>query len=138
MKPDKNACLTTQTTMSESTRDRGTRGEDIAARHLLQNGYTILIKNFRDTISRGEIDIIARRGEDIVFVEVKAGCGKQFGPPASWVNPRKQQRIACAAQRYLQDHQLFDSPCRFDVIGILLDQSPPHITHIEQAFWSEY
>lgn len=124
--------------MPESTRDRGTRGEAIAARHLLQNGYIILIKNFRDTISRGEIDIIARDGEEIVFVEVKAGHGKQFGPPENWVHPRKQQRIARAAQRYLQDHQLFDTSCRFDVIGIMLDQTPPQITHIEQAFWSHY
>ena len=67
--------------MPESTRDRGTRGEMIAVRHLRQNGYTILIKNFRYTISRGEIDIIARYGEEIVFVEVKSGRGKQFGPP---------------------------------------------------------
>lgn len=124
--------------MPESTRDRGTRGEMIAVRHLRQNGYTILIKNFRDTISRGEIDIIARYGEEIVFVEVKSGRGKQFGPPETWVHTRKQQRIARAAQRYLQDHQLFDVPCRFDVIGIMLDQTPPHITHIEQAFWSNY
>ncbi len=124
--------------MPESTRDRGTRGEMLAVRHLRQNGYTILIKNFRDTISRGEIDIIARYGEEIVFVEVKSGCGKQFGPPETWVHPRKQQRIARAAQRFLQDHQLFDSPCRFDVIRIMLDQTPPHITHIEQAFWSNY
>ena len=124
--------------MPESTRDRGTRGEMIAVRHLRQNGYTILIKNFRDTISRGEIDIIARYGEEIVFVEVKSGRGKQFGPPETWVHTRKQQRIARAAQRYLQDHQLFDAPCRFDVIGIMLDQTPPHITHIEQAFWSNY
>ena len=124
--------------MPESTRDRGTRGEMIAVRHLRQNGYTILIKNFRDTISRGEIDIIARYGEEIVFVEVKSGRGKQFGPPETWVHTRKQQRIARAAQRYLQDHQLFDVPCRFDVIGIMLDRTPPHITHIEQAFWSNY
>ena len=124
--------------MPESTRDRGTRSEMSAVRHLRQNGYTILIKNFRYTISRGEIDIIARYGEEIVFVEVKSRLGKQFGPPETWVHLRKQQRIARAAQRYLQDHQLFDVPCRFDVIGIMLDRSPPHITHIEQAFWNNY
>lgn len=124
--------------MPESTRNRGARGEAIAVEYLRRNGYAILEKNFRDSISRSEIDVIVKRGDEIIFVEVKAGYGKQFGPPETWVHPRKQKRIARAAQRYLQDHQLFDAPCRFDVIGIILDRTTPHITHIEQAFWSEY
>jgi putative endonuclease len=122
----------------ESTRTRGTRGERMAEAYLVKKGYTILERNYRDTLSRSEIDLIARHRDQIVFIEVKSGMQRHFGAPESWVHARKQQRIARAAQRYLQDRRMTEMTCRFDVVGILLDETPPHIVHIEQAFWSVF
>lgn len=122
----------------ESTRARGARGEDLAEQYLVGKGYTVLDRNYRDSISRSEIDLIVRHGSRIVFVEVKSCTQRQFGAPESWVNPRKQGRIARAAQKYLQERRLYDAECQFDVIGISLDRNPPQITHIEQAFWSVF
>ena len=121
---------------NNSTRSRGARGEELAARYLIEKGFILLDRNYRDNLSRGEIDLIARIGTCLVFIEVKAGRGSAFGPPESWVAARKQMRIARAANRYLQDHLLQDAECRFDVIGIHMDRKPPEVVHIEQAFWS--
>ena len=120
----------------DSTRSRGARGEELAAQYLVEKGFILLERNFRDNLSRGEIDLIARIGKCLVFVEVKTGNGAAFGPPESWVDGRKQNRIARAAERYLQDHLLQDVECRFDVVGIHMDCDPPEVVHIEQAFWS--
>ena len=121
---------------NNSTRSRGARGEELAARYLIEKGFILLDRNYRDNLSRGEIDLIARIGTCLVFIEVKAGRGAAFGSPESWVDARKQMRIARAANRYLQDHLLQDAECRFDVIGIHMDRNPPEVVHIEQAFWS--
>ena len=121
---------------NNSTRSRGARGEELAARYLIEKGFILLDRNYRDNLSRGEIDLIARIGTCLVFIEVKAGRGSAFGSPESWVDARKQMRIARAANRYLQDHLLQDAECRFDVIGIHMDRKPPEVVHIEQAFWS--
>lgn len=107
----------------------------MAARYLRQKGYEIKARNYR--VRDGEIDIIARNEEVLVFVEVKtARCGS-FGAPAAWVDERKQRRIGCAAARYLADNEIEDIDCRFDVIAIDLATHPPCIEHIEDAFWLE-
>ena len=122
--------------MGESTHTRGSRGESIAEAFLRRKGHVILARNFRDSLSRCEIDIISRDGDELVFVEVKAGTGRRFGEPHTWVRGRKQQHIARAARRFLQDRNWHEVPCRFDVIGIDLSRNPPRVTHIERAFWS--
>ena len=122
--------------MAESTHTRGSRGESIAEAFLCRKGHAVLARNFRDPASRCEIDLVTRDGDELVFVEVKAGTGRRFGDPQSWVNARKQRHIARAARRFLQDGSLHDTPCRFDVIGIDLSMDPPRITHLEHAFWS--
>ncbi len=122
--------------MGESTHSRGSRGESIAEAFLLRKGHVILARNFRDSLSRCEIDIISRDGDELVFVEVKAGTGRRFGEPHTWVHGRKQQHIARAARRFLQERNWHEVPCRFDVIGIDLSRNPPQVTHIERAFWS--
>lgn len=121
--------------MSEPTRTRGNRGEAIAARYLRSKGYAIVTKNYRDEHSRTEIDLIARHRDCLVFVEVKAGACERYGPPETWVDIRKQQRVMRAAAGYMQRHGLQDAACRFDVIGISFDHTPPQVTHIENAFW---
>ncbi|MBI4552313.1 MAG: YraN family protein [Candidatus Latescibacteria bacterium] len=121
--------------MPDTTRARGARGEAIAARFLAAKGYEILDRNYR--AGRGELDLIVRQDDCLVFVEVKTGSSRQFGPPETWVDVRKQRRVTRAAVRYLQTHGLNDAACRFDVVGICQDRGRTNIVHIENAFWSE-
>jgi len=113
----------------------GKRGEDEAAAFLGGKGYTILQRNFR--CSEGELDIVARQRDVLVFVEVKTSSGDAFGPPQEWVDRRKQAQIGRVAQVYLQ--QLEDEPdCRFDVVAVQIQQDgQARINHIQDAFWLE-
>jgi putative endonuclease len=113
----------------------GRQGETIAAGFLQNRGYDILVRNY--TVRGGEIDIIARNAEALVFVEVKSCRTKNFGAPETWVDDRKQQRIGAAADRYLAEHDIENLDCRFDVITIDFSQRPPLINHLTDAFWLE-
>jgi len=119
--------------MLNSRQHLGQSGEETVARYLEKKGYTILIKNYRCKI--GEIDIIARDGVDLVFIEVKTRSSLAYGSPAAAVTARKQRQISRAAQWYLAEQQLFDSPARFDVISILRGETyQQQIEHINNAF----
>jgi putative endonuclease len=101
-------------TMATSPRQRlGRRGEEAAAQELLRRGYAILARGYRTR--RGEIDLIARDGQTVVFVEVKTRVGSRFGGGAAAVTRQKQRRIALVAMDYLARHAWLESPCRFDV-----------------------
>ena len=67
--------------MPESTRLQGTRGENLAVKFLLDKGHILVQRNYKDRVSRGEIDVITRDQDCLVFVEVKAGRPHEFGPP---------------------------------------------------------
>ncbi len=95
----------------------GQRGEDLAARELARLGYVILARRYRTRL--GEIDIVARDGATVVFVEVKARTGEGWGRPAEAVGWRKQQRLVTMAQMYLARHRLGAVACRFDVVSVL-------------------
>lgn len=97
-------------------RELGSRYEKAVGYYLEQQGYEILEYNYRCRI--GEIDLIARDGEYLVFCEVKyrKNCGT--GSPLEAVDVRKQKIIWKVAQHYLMTHHLSNIPCRFDVIGI--------------------
>ncbi len=111
----------------------GKNGEKTVVSYLEKIGYKILIKNYRCKL--GEIDIIARDGAFLVFIEVKTRSGLGYGFPAAAVNARKQKQISRAAQCYLAELHLFDSPARFDVISVLPgDNGSPRIDHINNAF----
>ncbi len=119
--------------MSEERLALGRQGEELAASHLKQLGMTILDRNYRQKI--GEIDIIARDGECLVFVEVKTRKSTRFGAPAEAVTLKKQQQISRTAMVYLSRKQLPDCPIRFDVAAVLLpDQGRPTIELIKNAF----
>lgn len=119
--------------MLNSRQRLGKSGEETIAKYLQKNGYKILVKNYRCKV--GEIDIIAIDGPYLVFIEVKTRSGLGFGSPASAVNTRKQRQISRAAQYYLAEQQLFDSPARFDVVSILCaDGKSWQIDHINNAF----
>ena len=111
----------------------GKLGEDCAAKFLEAEGYTIVARNFR--IRSAEIDIIARRDELIIFVEVKARSNIRHGLPAEAVNLRKQKKIIEAAGVFLQDENFCDCACRFDVVEVYLrGELVEEINHIENAF----
>lgn len=116
-----------------SRKDLGARGEDLATRFLERAGYTILERNYR--WARGEIDIIAERDGLLVFVEVKTARSAVFGRPETWVNAQKQQQLGQVASRYLQEKEIEEMDCRFDVIAIRRQEDGWEIRHIENAFW---
>jgi putative endonuclease len=97
-------------------RETGARAETIAARHLEQHGYAILARNVR--LRRGEIDILAREGGELVFVEVKARATPAFGSAAEAVTPAKQRSLGRAVLQYLRDEGLENQPVRVDVIAV--------------------
>ena len=100
----------------DGRRTLGYAGEDIACEELRRRGYEILARQFRTR--RGEIDIVARQGPTVVFVEVKARSGQEFGGGAAAVTWRKQRRIARVALEFLARHGTPDVPCRFDVVVV--------------------
>ena len=104
------------------------RGETAARDYLRAKGYAILEENYAGKI--GEIDIIAREGETIVFVEVKARENTDFGYPSEAVTPQKVRKICRTAEQYLVQHRLLGKDVRFDVVSVLRGE----IEHIESAF----
>lgn len=101
---------------SGSTRQQGQLGEDRAVEHLLAHGYSVLERNFRCRL--GEIDIIARDGDALVFVEVRTRADGRRGTALETITPAKQRRIARVAELYLTTRRLHATACRFDVVGI--------------------
>ena len=111
----------------------GKLGEDLAVAELERRGYAILTRRYRTR--HGEIDIVARDGDTIVFVEVKLKTAGEFGTAAESVTPWKQKRVVAMAVDYLARNRLMDRPCRFDVVAIdLLEGGSPRITVITSAF----
>ena len=113
---------------------RGVRGEKLACRFLRNHGYKILYRNFRDPTG-GEIDIVCRDRETLVFVEVKTRGGEDFGRPIEAVNRQKQLRVSKGGLAWLR---LLDNPdldFRFDVVEVLLpDEGNPRLELIQNAF----
>ncbi len=109
-------------------------GERLAARYLKDRGYQILEHNYR--LRTGEIDLIAKEGERIVFVEVKTRRTLKFGVPQAAVTLTKQKQISKLALSYLQSNGMLDAPCRFDVVAVFLSpkSTTPKLEHIRNAF----
>ena len=106
----------------------GRRYERLAAEFYTRNGFTILARNYRDA-SR-EIDLVARNGNLIVFVEVKASRSDSYGHPAERVDKRKQAHLAAAARRYLADNAIDGCDLRFDLITFVNGE----LEHYPNAF----
>lgn len=109
----------------------GDRGERAAARHLRRQGLRVLRRGYRTR--HGEVDLIARDGDTVVFVEVKV---RRSGVPAEAVTPEKQRRITLAALHFLRRYGLLESRSRFDVVAILWPDpnGQPQIHHYPHAF----
>ena len=118
--------------MDQST--TGARGEDIACRHLEEKGYLILERNWR--WRRAEVDLIARTGEALVFVEVKTRRSDHYGRPETFVTDKKKEMLAGAAAAYMESvgHEW---EFRFDVIAVLIDISTGafQLEHFQDAFF---
>ena len=102
--------------MTQHRQELGKNGENLAVSELRRRGYAILDRRYRTR--HGEIDIVARDGDTVVFVEVKVRTSPEFGLAADAVTPFKQRRLAAMAVDYLARRRLTDRPCRFDVVAI--------------------
>ncbi len=120
----------------EGSRGVGQRGETLAIDALVDAGYEILERNFRTPI--GEIDVIARDGDALCFVEVKWRHDEGLGHPAEAVTPEKQRRLARTAEWYLAKRKKFGSVARFDVVAIVEEDGAPRIEILRDAFAGPY
>lgn len=114
-------------------KELGKLGEDIAAEYLINKDYHVIERNWR--YGHGEIDIIARKKNCLVFVEVKTRINLEFGAPELAVTKNKQAQVRKIAEAYLYDKKITDFDCRIDVVAIMISRGKKtEINHIENAF----
>lgn len=94
----------------------GRLGEDLAARRLAAQGYTLRARNWR--CATGELDLVLERDDALIFVEVRTRRGDRFGTPEESITPRKRARLISAALTYLSEHAATDQAWRIDVVAI--------------------
>lgn len=122
--------------MPGSRQQTGKWGEDVAEQFLRQKGYKILFRNWR--AERGDIDIIARDGDCVVFVEVKSGSTEKYGPPELRVTQSKKRQLYKLASAFLQKSEELEIEAeayRFDVVVIDGNQNQYEIRHYPSAFY---
>ena len=110
----------------------GIHGERLAVNHLRDNGYDILDVNWR--FGKIELDIIAKKSQNLVVLEVKTRENSFLGDPWQSVTVAKQRRIIKATNRYIIENQI-DLECRFDIISIVHNQKHTNLEHLEDAFY---
>lgn len=111
----------------------GRWGEGLAVRHLEAEGLDVLVRNWR--CRDGELDIVAREGTVLCFVEVKTRSGLLYGEPAEAVSPLKARRIRGLAQRWLTEARPpYAEELRFDVVSVLRTRGLPEVLHLRGAF----
>jgi putative endonuclease len=115
-----------------SKRNIGKDGERSALSFLEHRGYTILDRNY--TFNHGEIDIVARDKDELVFVEVKMRRNPQFGSPEESVTPAKQELLRRTAEGYVLEKGLENCSCRFDVVAIRNENGLKTFVHYKNAF----
>jgi putative endonuclease len=119
--------------MSPDRRAKGRAGEDAACAELSRQGFEIVERNWR--VREGEVDVIARRGDLLVFAEVKSRTGTAFGAPEESVTPAKARRLRSLAAQYLATGSTHGQ-VRFDVFAVMLDPRSEvlELRHIPDAF----
>src|ERR1700690_3284177 len=112
----------------------GMRAEQLAASYLEQLGYAILVRNWRRP--EGELDLVVGTEGLCVFVEVRSRTGTERGHPLETVDARKRARVLRPARMYIDEERPQAAVFRFDVVGVTfaLDESPPELVHVEDAF----
>jgi putative endonuclease len=116
----------------KSTRAIGNSGERNAVSFLQRQGFAILDRNY--TFDHGEVDVVARDGDVLVFVEVKLRRNTRFGLPEEAVTPAKQELIRRTAEGYVQEKKLNNISCRFDVVAINVEKGVKRFVHYKNAF----
>jgi len=128
-----------------ATRILGELGEEMAAKYLINHGYTIVAANFKVPIGRnlndaavtGEIDLIALDSDVLCFVEVKTRSSADFAEPTAAVNLRKQRQIIRTARVYRNIFRIREMEYRFDVVSVVLKNHKPSKIELHKAFWNE-
>jgi len=113
----------------------GRKAEDLACDHLRARGLTCLARNFR--CRQGEIDLVMKEGDTIVFVEVRARRGTRFGSAEESIDWRKQRKIVATARHFLHIRRLYSCAARFDVITLSGNEDRTRIRWIRDAFTAE-
>jgi putative endonuclease len=113
-------------------KELGKKGEEVALRFLKKKGYRIIERNY--VCKMGEMDIVAKEKDALVFVEVKTRTSTDFGPPQLAVNSTKQRQLSKVALNFLKEKKLGDIKARFDVVAILLSPNGEEIELIRDAF----
>jgi putative endonuclease len=123
--------------LGDYKRRLGQQGEAIAADYLQRQGYQILARNWR--CPAGELDIVAREGGTLAFVEVRTRRGDRFGTPEESITPAKQAKLVEVAQTYLQEHVLADENWRIDVVAVEVDGrgEVKRVNLIRNAVWGQ-
>ncbi|MBS3946151.1 MAG: YraN family protein [Melioribacter sp.] len=122
-----------KTEEKKNKRKTGSEGEEIACEFISKLGYKIVERNYQ--FGHGEIDIIAKDGEILVFIEVKYRKNLEYGPPELAITKGKQNLVKRTATAYLWEKEIKDELSRIDVIAILkLPGQKPQINHIINAF----
>ncbi len=114
----------------------GRRGEDLAHRYLRSAGFTVLARNYRPGGGQSEVDIVARDGDILVFVEVKSRTSAEYGAPDRAIGSEKQKQITRAARRYAARAGIEWNRVRFDTVSVIFTQ-PPAIIHQQDAFFED-
>lgn len=115
-----------------STVDIGRQGEDYACGYIERLGMSVLMRNYH--CRGGEVDIIAREGGTVVFIEVKTRGGSGFGSGAEAVTPAKIKKIICAAQNYIMKESPQEESFRFDVAELRVADGLYSMNYIKNAF----
>ena len=123
----------TVSAMTTQRRAVGAYGERLAERHLCDQGMVVLARNWR--CAEGEIDLILRDREDVVFCEVKTRRGDRFGTPAEAIGPAKVRRLRRLAARWLEQTTVRPPEIRFDVVAVLPQpRGATVVEHVRAAF----
>jgi putative endonuclease len=115
-----------------SQRSKGKIGEDVAVNFLKQNSYDILEQNYY--YNHGEIDIVAKDGNVLVFVEVKLRRSTKFGEPEEAVTPKKQELLRRTAEGYVAEKNIEEVECRFDVVSVMMKYGKAECKILKDCF----
>jgi putative endonuclease len=119
----------------KNSQKTGNRAEELAEKHLINNGYVILHRNWR--FKKYEVDIIAENRDFIVFIEVKGRTGNTQGEPEEFVTRQKQRFVTSAANSYLQTRDIIKE-ARFDIISVLVINNNITVKHLEDAWYPTF
>ena len=118
--------------MSKERLELGRLGEGLALKKIRRLGYKMIICNYRCAL--GEIDIIAKDGDTLVFIEIKTRKGKSIGYAKEAVDARKRRQLSKVALAYMKSNDCCEAKARFDVVAVCIDKNKPEIEVVKNAF----